>query len=781
MSTPFRARPGRFLLVLLCICTPLAVARHANASGALAPEAVFETLATPEPGRLNAYLGGDIGVLRRDYASLYLWAAQRALRGRPLSANEIAVARTTQLEIGGEEDGLAFWQRQREAFSARSGAPPAPEIEVFGTLDDGDVDTGFLNCQDDAFMTAGKRLQDHAARVPDGDAEALRWVQDWALGQDAVFANCAVIGGTDPVPAPAGAPAWLVADRAYQQAAALFYRGESERAATAFAEIAGDATSPWRAVAGYLVARVWVREALYFTEQGPARVEALARAAAAAEAGLANPSLRDRHEAFGRLARRVALLRDPRAAFEAAVARLDEGAPDEDFVQDLEEVRFLRDDVPAEVAIRAWLLNVRADASADAYPVALAQWRASGTRDWLLATLLHAPVTDPGADAALAAVAALPEGTPALFPLQFERARLLGARGDASALPLIDGLLARTDLATSDRNALRALRFAASRSVAEAMAHATGRIIGVTYENERDLWQDWQRVPEPDATIPVAVKARPAGEDAAGTGADEGTDAGDDRDWEAESWPLLPALRAQPALLPDPAAQLDRWLSARMLGAAATADGSALPEEVRRQLLGVAWLRAWLLRQEDVLDALSPAFARLHPAQAPLLAAGVDGASISGVPSQGTFRAALVSLRLPGLSPHVRAGIGRAAPAESVGQLGLWRWWQDGAEAFDLTNAVDAPAFVDADIAAVANAERAALAHIEDATRLLGRIVLAYAAAKPADPDVPEALHLLVRATRFGTPDSAISRRAYTRLHERYPGSSWAKKTPYFF
>jgi hypothetical protein len=46
---------------------------------------------------------------------------------------------------------------------------------------------------------------------------------------------------------------------------------------------------------------------------------------------------------------------------------------------------------------------------------------------------------------------------------------------------------------------------------------------------------------------------------------------------------------------------------------------------------------------------------------------------------------------------------------------------------------------------------------------------------------VPEALHLLVRATRFGTPDSAISRRAYTRLHERYPGSSWAKKTPYFF
>ena len=767
-----RVRPVLSVLLPLLLCGAVTFgAWSGHASGVWTPEAVFETVDTPEPGRLNSYLAGDIGVLRRDYSLLYLWAAQRALRGKPLSTNEIAVARTTQLQIGGDEDGFGYWRRMRAAFSEATGTPAAPEIEVFGTLAQNDVDTGFLNCADDAFATASKRLLEHRVRP----AADIAWVRDWVLAQDAVFSNCAILGGVDPAPAPEGAPAWLQADRAYQQAAALFYRGDSERAAAAFQAIAADTASPWRDVATYLVARTWMREALYFTEQGPARVAALERAAAAAEAGLADPSLRARHETFGRLKRRVALLRDPTTAFQAAVARLDAGNVDDDFMQDLEEVRFLRDDVREAVAARAWLLNVRNDAAPGAWEIAVESWRALGTRDWLLATLIHAPSADPATDAALAAVAAIPLDESAAFPLHFERARLLVARGDPAGIALLDSLLARERLSNSDRNALRRLRFSASATLSVGIAYAVGVIIGVSYENERDLWDNWMRVPEPDANAPVAVKARPKAEGEAG-GSDE-----DDRDWEAESWPALRSLRSQPALLPDPAAQLDRWLTARELAQVAALDGTALTDEVRRQLIGVAWLRAWLLRQEAVLDAATPTFARFFPAQAAVLAPGVDGAPASGVPTAGAFRAALVVLRLPGVSPHVPSGVGRASPADTIGLLSLWRWWIDGPEEFDLTNAVDPPAFVSTESAAAATAEREGLARIANSTKLLGRIVMAYAEAKPADPNVPEALHLLVRATRYGTPDSALSRRAYTLLHKRYPGGEWAKKTLYFY
>jgi len=42
----------------------------------------------------------------------------------------------------------------------------------------------------------------------------------------------------------------------------------------------------------------------------------------------------------------------------------------------------------------------------------------------------------------------------------------------------------------------------------------------------------------------------------------------------------------------------------------------------------------------------------------------------------------------------------------------------------------------------------------------------------------------VVGATRYGCTDAqtgAVSRRAFTLLHSRYPGSEWAKKTPFWF
>jgi len=49
---------------------------------------------------------------------------------------------------------------------------------------------------------------------------------------------------------------------------------------------------------------------------------------------------------------------------------------------------------------------------------------------------------------------------------------------------------------------------------------------------------------------------------------------------------------------------------------------------------------------------------------------------------------------------------------------------------------------------------------------------------------VAKALHLAVRATRFGCTDagsSAQSKAAYQLLHRQYPKSEWAAQTKYYF
>jgi hypothetical protein len=46
---------------------------------------------------------------------------------------------------------------------------------------------------------------------------------------------------------------------------------------------------------------------------------------------------------------------------------------------------------------------------------------------------------------------------------------------------------------------------------------------------------------------------------------------------------------------------------------------------------------------------------------------------------------------------------------------------------------------------------------------------------------VPEALHLVVRATRYGEMNTETSKAAYTLLHNRYRRNPWTSKTPLWF
>ena len=71
------------------------------------------------------------------------------------------------------------------------------------------------------------------------------------------------------------------------------------------------------------------------------------------------------------------------------------------------------------------------------------------------------------------------------------------------------------------------------------------------------------------------------------------------------------------------------------------------------------------------------------------------------------------------------------------------------------------------------------------ATTSFGPYVIRYARDHLDDPRVPRALHRLVFATRhacrYWQAPGKISQAAYALLHEHFPDTEWAAKTPYWY
>ncbi|WP_216074218.1 hypothetical protein, partial [Acinetobacter baumannii] len=79
-------------------------------------------------------------------------------------------------------------------------------------------------------------------------------VKAWLATQNAVFEACSKPDAVLPAAMP-NAPAWLHADRLYQEAAFALYKGQNDDAFNRFQAIAHDKTSPWQPKALYLAAR----------------------------------------------------------------------------------------------------------------------------------------------------------------------------------------------------------------------------------------------------------------------------------------------------------------------------------------------------------------------------------------------------------------------------------------------------------------------------------------------------------------------------------------------
>jgi len=220
-----------------------------------------------------------------------------------------------------------------------------------------------------------------------------------------------------------------------------------------------------------------------------------------------------------------------------------------------------------------------------------------------------------------------------------------------------------------------------------------------------------------------------------------------------------------------------------------------LAEHLRRDLTQAAWLRAVLLGDDNTARELVPTLKELVPKISPLL----DDFTNASQPDAARFAALYAWLKFPGLEPVVDAGIIRRA---DLGEQDVYRdnWWcgsafpaglvttdeknekKDGSEfKLDLETL---PVFLTKPQRAEAAKEYSMLMALGAAPNYLCRQVVQWGTKNPDDPRVPEALHLAVKSTRYGCTNKETGRwseAAFDLLHKRYPTSTWAKQTPYWF
>ncbi|HEX2269081.1 MAG TPA: hypothetical protein VHH35_06085, partial [Pyrinomonadaceae bacterium] len=253
----------------------------------------------------------------------------------------------------------------------------------------------------------------------------------------------------------------------------------------------------------------------------------------------------------------------------------------------------------------------------------------------------------------------------------------------------------------------------------------------------------------------------------------------------------MKAQKDQPRFDFDAGVALNRKMPLSVLKEAAK--NTSLPVPLRRDLVQAVWLRAVILGDLKTADELTPILRDLVPELATLLGAYLSATT----PQTKKFSAIYAWLQFPGLEPVVDIGLGRTSPLQFQTSY-RDNWWCGNAYYLpeeEKENEVTGPPsftannthellFLSASEKENAKQQWSTLGALGAAPNYISQNVVQWATRTPADPRVPEALHLAVMTTRYGCTDKNSgrwSKAAFDLLHRKYPNSTWAKKTPYWF
>jgi len=737
--------------------------RQTQACGPFFTDAIFVFERHPE-FPLERFARGQIGVLQPSYARSYLVAAYRNLNGRPLSDAEVNGLKALweeRINLGydySSDDWIKKWKGERAKVP---GLPVPGEINAYRNREKPNDYETFLNCQQDAFDAATATLNDRITRF---GADSLI-VRDWATTQDIVFSNC---GGGEHIPEAAANDQDQVIRSAhtYQIAAANFYATHFDEAAKQFDAIAKDASSPWRLIAPYLAARAMLRKGS-LADKAEQQEAPLTEAEQRLNAILKDQSLAKSHHAAARLLNLTRLrLRPDEKLHELADAIVHKERA-EDFKQtvwdytvlidhlvgDDDEVK--TDSVPEEVRsddLTDWILTFQ-DSSDAAAARAFDQWHKKQTTPWLIAALEKATRNSDATSSLIQAAGHVPSTSPAFASVTFHTVRLLiETNRTTEARTLLDGVLSaeRTNLPKATINLLLGQRMMLSENIADFVRAAQREPAGLSDNFD-------------GREIPTDEK-----EAAADT---NGAKLFFDADAATVFNKLMPVAIAFEA-----------------------AQNKSLAANLRRDVAQATFMRAAMLDQAVTANKAATLLATLSPELRGLLADYQRAATSDA----RKFAAAYIALKYPGLRPFVTIGIGRTIALADIDEY-RDNWWcaeppttskidyyegdEDEQKEASARKTMPAPEFLKG---AQANAAReaATLQALGPGPNYLAQTVINWVNKNPIDKRAPEALHLAVKSTRYGCTDKDTgrwSKAAFDLLHRKYPNTSWAKETKYWF
>lgn len=750
-----RSFVAAFLLVVLFHSSTIL------ACGPFTLEAIFVFTVHPAYP-LDKFSRGDIGVVQPSSARSYLYVAYRYLSGSSFNPQEqkaLVELWHDRIDLRwdlGESDWIKAWLATREKVK---GLTPPKEIDVYRHREKPNEYETYLNCQKDAFDTAIKTLE---ARIASAGAENPA-VRSWVEAQDMVFANCSE-GKDIPPPVEQSADALSRADRTYQVAAANFYAANFDEAKRSFEEVLGDNSSPWQQAAPYLIARTLVRKA----SLGPvdSRVASLSEAEIRLKNIASDRKLQSSHAAANRLLDLVRLRLHPKDRLHELSHTLSTRTDSKSLKQDLWDYTVLLDqffdnedgerkteiaeDITAGDDLTDWLATIQ-DGAERSLSHALERWHQSHSSPWLVAALMKLNGKNANATELIASAMKILPGDVTFPTAKYHAARLLMESGQSNqARTLLDRLIKdnRSEFDESGVNLLLGLRMKLAANLNEFFTYAPRLPAALS-------WND------------------------------------DGREVPAESSELSDESKTQQGKLlfdADAAGGINRQLPLALLKEAART--STLPPNLKRDLVQATWLRAVILGDFLSADELVPSLKSAVPEISSLLD---DYASTKQLDAK-RFSAIYAWLKFPGLEPVVDQGIGRTT---ELNQQDVYRdnWWcgatyepgsseeNDQSAATTSVNA-DPPSFLSRAQVQAAQREYTQRRAIGAAPNYLCKQVVDWGTKNPADPRVPEALHLAVNSTRHGCTDKDTgrwSKTAFDLLHRQYPKSSWARKTPYWF
>ena len=751
-------------LLLLLFAGLLSNPPDLSSCGPFVPTAAFSFWKMPEDA--GGFARGQIGILQPGFPRFYLIIAYRHLAGIGLNAEERAALfgpePAYQTPYSGQEpDAVGQWQQQRAGIA---GGPAHTNINLFKTVSGQGYYLNYLNCGDDAFRNATKTLVDRADRF--GVNSPV--VKQWVAAQDQVFANCSG-GPSIPAELEGTADSLARADRRYQIAAAHFYAGDHDVAEQMFRAIADDRGSPWSPTALYLAARSMVRKAtLSVKGQGFDR-EQLVAAEGQLQKIVGDPARSAIHPAARRLLDYVEVRLHPTERMRSLAQALVQKNAQGTIQQNVLDYRFLYDQMesgnlggraafPLDDDLTNWIQAFQSR-GLDGAKKALGEWHAKGALPWLVAALSMTHGDDPAAGELVTAAQKVSHDSPAYATVMLHAIRIMEeSKRTGEARATLDRLLAAdaAALPNSSVNLFRAERMKAAASWEEFLKYSVRMSAGSAV-----AFTQYTGDAQPEMEEPNAPQAKPR-----------------------------PGLDVDATKILNEQTPVDLLLDA--------AGKEPLPQSIRREIAAAGWVRSILLQDEKTARSLAPVLQNLAPELKPLLQSYLD----AGDARARNFAAVFLMLRNPGLRPFVQVGFGRETPVNKIDDL-RDNWWCSFAPAangslpgyYRNASIIGEPLreiyrdgapkaqFFSPDDLARGQREWSQLAKLPAAPDYLAAQTIGWAKSNAGDPRAAEALHLAVRATRYGCYEQTApySKQAFELLHKQYPSSEWAGKTKYWY